>query len=156
MTPLLHGASGTHKLIARALCAGVLLIVGGIAAAVAVFSTRTCGCKAMAPTTYAPQPPAHIESRALLLDLDVTRSSEECMYYSTWDVQDVVVEAGTKHASFEHDFAFMDGCQWRATETLEAVSPGRYAYSYTETPVSCRPGRTAAQPCTRSGFAVAR
>ena len=157
MTPLLSRAVGTHKLVARALGGGALLIVVGIAAAVGVFATRTCGCRDVVPAVaVADEPTAPVESSTLVLELDVTRSSEGCMYYSTWDVKAVAVEAGTQNASFERDFSFMDGCEWRAMETLVAVAPGRYAYSYTETPVSCRPHHTAAQPCTRSGFAVAR
>lgn len=88
------------------------------------------------------------------LSLDITESNTSCSYYSSFDVGEVELPRGTRGATLEREFDFMDGCHWRAEETLVRIEEGRYSYSYRERPVSCKPRAHAAAPCTRSGFAV--
>jgi hypothetical protein len=88
------------------------------------------------------------------LSLDITESNASCSYYSSFDVGEVELPRGTRGATLEREFDFMDGCHWRAEETLVRVEEGRYSYSYRERPLSCKKGAHAASPCTRSGFAV--
>ncbi|MEO6951622.1 MAG: hypothetical protein ABI321_07405 [Polyangia bacterium] len=165
MTPLV-----ARPLLARTLTAGAVAFGAGFVVLVGSFMTfRGDSATAIeAPVVEAPVVEVAVVETATLhaavvaapsqvtLELDVTKAQSMCEYYSVWDVQRVTVEQGTKHASFQRDFAFADGCKWRSEESVVEVEPGRYAYSYTEAPVSCRPHHVAAPACTRSGWAIAR
>jgi hypothetical protein len=88
------------------------------------------------------------------LSLDITSSDPSCAYYSSFDLGTVELPRGARGATLERDFDFLDGCHWRAEETLVRVEDGRYSYSYREHPLSCKPAMHAAAACTRTGFAI--
>lgn len=139
MTPLVH-----RPFWGRALAAGLVTVCAGV---VVVLSLRS-----HSPALREPEPPAPRSG----ISLELTSTDDACVYYSRFDDPVATLAPTSKLERYTTPFDFMDGCHWESHETLTQVSPGRYAYTYTEAPVSCAPQRVAASACTRKGFVVVR
>ena len=62
------------------------------------------------------------------------------MYVSAWAEGDVFVASSeAKSLTFVRRGDEHDGCTWQGTERLTRMSPGVYAYDYSEQILSCRP-----------------
>lgn len=76
------------------------------------------------------------------------------IYLSWWREGDVAValEPGPLQPMTFAASAWIDGCKWRATESLEPIDTRHYAYRYEETLVRCRPGAVPWRKTPRTGI----
>ena len=149
MTPLVH-----RPFWGRALAAGLVTSCTGVLVALSV----VCLSPALRDPEAGDSPALEAPAPRPRISLELTSTDDACMYYSHFDGCGATVgpAPGAKLELYTTPFDFMDGCHWESHETLTQVAPGRYAYTYTEAPVSCAPRHVAAAACTRKGFVVVR
>src|SRR5687768_10079767 len=93
-------------------------VVGGLVLAVGAYALAT----------------RRSEPQRFKLVLNVDRD-ERCIYESAWnDGEPLVASNATDGGAIKmtRDYAWEDGCIWRATETLVPVSATKYVYEYEE------------------------
>lgn len=81
-------------------------------------------------------------------------SEPDAVYLSWWRDGDVRVElepGDLPPMVFTVRAWVDDGCHWKGIETLEPIGARRYAYSYQETLLHCRPGATPYYKTPRTG-----
>lgn len=75
------------------------------------------------------------------------------VYLSWWNDGNVRVELepGALPPMVFTARAWIDGCHWKATETLDPIDARHYAYRYEETLLRCRPGAVPWRKTPRTG-----
>lgn len=77
-----------------------------------------------------------------------------CYYGSAWNDGDPLLMHDASDGEtivMTREFAWEDGCIWRATETLRPVSAAEYVYEYEEHPIYCGCDMRPAPACPTVG-----
>ena len=94
----------------------------------------------------------HVQNHLLVLHAPVL---EHALYLTAWsngNFEYPVDLDDTQPIHFAMRAHITDGCEWLGEETLTPDGEGRFAYTYTETILSCEPDANPALKTPRTGY----
>ena len=96
--------------------------------------------------------PRHHEVHRLVLHAPVQPHALYLTYFDQGPI-DVKIDADhLKPLRWEMTAEVSDGCRWHAVETLTPDGPHRFAYSYVDEKLSCKPHPLPTIPTPRTGY----